>query len=75
MGRAAPVTERTCVWSGRRFPAVKRGGQEKVFADDRARAQAHLAARKFTEEMIAAGFLTWEQLRQWFDNKEKKNGK
>lgn len=63
-----------CVWSGREFQPVKRGGQEKVFADDHARAAAHKAARIYTIAMIDAGLITWEQLRQWFDNKEKKNG-
>jgi hypothetical protein len=65
-----------CVWSGRSFPAVTRGGQEKVFADDRARAEAHLAARKYAEAMIDSGLLSWEQIKRWYDRhkKEKKNG-
>jgi len=55
-----------CPWSGRAFEAVKRGPNAKVFADDSARAEAHKAARLFTEQLIAEGKLTWDVVRQWY---------
>lgn len=55
-----------CPWTGEQFEPVRRGNHEKVFVDDAARAEAHKAARHYTEKLISAGFLTWEGLRRWY---------
>lgn len=62
---------RTCPWTGQAFEAKKVGAHEKVFADDRARAAAHKAARMFTEDLIAKGDINWDFLRHWWDNRGK----
>ena len=56
-----------CLWSGIKFAPTKRGGNEKIFANDRGRAAAHRAARKYTEQLIADGYLSWSALREWWD--------
>lgn len=60
-----------CLWTGQEFPQIKRGANEKVFVNDRARAEAHLAARRFTEYLIDSGFMSWEGLRQWHDAQQR----
>lgn len=59
------MSARTCPWTGRQFPASSRGGNERVFFDDKARAAAHQAARRYTEHLIESGFLTWAELKRW----------
>ncbi len=59
-----------CLWTGAEFPPVVRGGIEKTFASDAARAEAHKAARLYTEFLIARGDLTWAELRRWYDRRE-----
>lgn len=56
-----------CPWTGQEFKAVTRGANEKVFATDQARAEAHKAARLFTEHLIESGFMSWASLRRWYD--------
>lgn len=54
-----------CIWTGRPLPAPVSGGKPRKFVNDRARADAHRAARKYTLAMIERGDLTWEELREW----------
>lgn len=56
-----------CPWTGRFFEPVVRGRNVKRFADDAARAEAHKAARQYTEHLIAEGFLTWSEVRRWWE--------
>lgn len=56
-----------CPWTGEPLPAVAPRAQRKKFASTSARNEAHTAARKFAEHLIAQGFLTWETIRQWHD--------
>lgn len=60
-----------CLWTGAEFPPVVRGGQEKLFANDAARAEAHKAARLFTEHLIGRGQLSWDDLRRWYQARER----
>lgn len=55
-----------CPWTGLEFEPVKRGAHEKLFATDAARAEAHKAARQFTEHLIENGFMSWASLRAWY---------
>ena len=63
--QAAAVSR--CPWTGVEFEPAKSGGYDKVFADAAARAEAHKAARRYTNWLLDAGHLTWEQLRRWSD--------
>jgi len=56
----------TCPWTGRKFPALERGGNKKVFFDSSARAEAHKAARLYAEHLIEQGFLTWAEVQRWY---------
>lgn len=58
-----------CPWSGKIFQNVRRGANEKVFADDAARAEAHKAARLYAIAMIDQGLLSWEQVRRWYQGR------
>ena len=58
-----------CPWTGILFSPATRGGLEKVFVNDRARAQAHKAARQYTLAQIRMGMLSWEELRTWYDDR------
>lgn len=59
-----------CLWTGALFEPVNTGGNEKVFVSSAARAEAHKAARLYTEHLIERGFMSWESLRQWFDARQ-----
>lgn len=66
----AEMTEPTiCPWTGAAFEPVQRGAHAKVFASNAARAEAHKAARQFTEWLIETGRMTWPMLRAWADNR------
>lgn len=56
---------RTCPWTGQNFPAQKIAGQEKVFASNGARAEAHKAARQYGMWLIECGHLSWPALKRW----------
>lgn len=62
-----------CPWTGQQFEPVTRGGHKKVFANSTARAEAHKAARNYTEHLIESGFLTWEGLREWYRSRTKES--
>lgn len=61
-----------CPWSGETFKTVPTRGHQKKFASGAARNEAHTAARMYTEHLIAEGFLSWEQVRAWYEGH--KNG-
>ena len=58
------MAEDRCLWTGKPLRPGK-GGSERKFASDAARAAAHRAARKYTLALIASGDLTWDRLREW----------
>lgn len=60
----------TCPWTGETFKPVTRGGHEKRFASPTAKTEAHKAARMYCEALIDTGFLTWAQLREWYDRQQ-----
>lgn len=59
----------TCPWTGHPFAPQIRGGNEKVFANSAARAEAHKAARLYAENLIAQGFLSWAEVRRWYEGR------
>lgn len=64
------MTEKSrCLWTGAEFKPFSIGGHDKKFATARARAEAHKAARQYTEHLIDQGFLTWEELHRWADRR------
>lgn len=57
----------TCIWTGRPFRAVERGGHHKTFIDSHARNEAMSAARAYALWLIDEGLLSWQQVRHWHD--------
>jgi hypothetical protein len=54
-----------CLWTGAALPPQGAGGKSRKFIDNRARAEAHRAARQYALALIEAGELTWADLRAW----------
>jgi hypothetical protein len=60
--------KRTCAWTGQEFEPTNKGGPPRQFINDRARAEAHKAARCFVEFLIRKNIISWNTIRHWWEH-------
>lgn len=64
----AVIEASRCKWCGTPFKPVERGGKKQEFHQPSCRHAFHNAARRYTEALIADGYLTADALRKWAES-------
>lgn len=60
------MTTTPCPWCGTPFEATRRGDQTKRFCRPACKNEYHSAARRFTEDMVEKGRISYSLLRELY---------